>query len=57
MGMVRVELPFKGLDCNDCVYEDDANALELSDHCWLFDDFKESKKRCVKCVNAELREA
>ena len=59
MGMVRVELPFEGLDCNDCFMEESTNEYDtqgaVHDYCLLFDQMKFKLQRCKRCVENELR--
>jgi hypothetical protein len=55
MGFVRVELPFSGLKCDDCMYQSDSGYEEKKNYCDLFDQWKHCEERCGACVNNEVR--
>ena len=60
MGFVKVELPFEGLNCNDCIMEESTNDYDAdgaeNDYCLMFDQMKFKLQRCKCCVENELRE-
>ena len=57
MGLVKVELPFEGLECNVCMFEENAgSAINSWNYCNLFESEKPSGKRCFACVRNQLSE-
>lgn len=56
MGLVKVEVPFDGLDCAGCEHESSFGWEAKRDYCALFQEGKASGARCVACVVNELRE-
>lgn len=51
MGKVKVEVPFSGSECNGCEWEFDGDDVQ-GDFCGLFNELKESMKRCERCYKA-----
>ena len=51
MAFVRVAVPFVGSDCIGCEWEFDGEDVK-GDFCGLFNELKETGKRCEGCYKA-----
>lgn len=56
MSFVKIELPFEGTRCNDCMYVESNCSEQLEDWCGLFEQSKRTGTRCHNCVCSEVEE-